>query len=707
MSLFDKLFKKNSAEKAPSVEEPEKNETIKASVVDDSDEAESGESESFSGSDVLDEMLIKGFYHNEAAFRNQVLRFPRFTMEHPATLGEVLPVLFTGIDASFKSLRVFSVGEIIKDVNDRRTIAGTQLFPLLLGGEYGESAGFTPNVVLLVGLDEKSPIKEIILHLKGTWGLPKKCYCMRVSLMVPPAKGEDSMHSFRPGTEESIKGSDYGQYSTSFLLMQDNGDMSGALREYEECEASMVRKQEKDEDLTEREMEIMRGRWEFRPTGDGIGYGRWLLGQERWFDAYRVLARVFRTFQRVIVNQPEDSDMMKVFLEISLDLGRCLRHMGRLDEATYHLSLAATRIVGARPELSELYAEMMDIRAADEHHGILEKSLKAGYEATSHPFSPKDTSVGFMMQELFRAPQGSLTSISVFRDGSDSVLSEQDPLKTWDYPLISLAEDGITAVIGYSPVYYITKNDSDKSILCTENVAIVRVKKAATGKDDSLFRFYVMVPPFAHDSDKQLAMPENIPEGISFLVGGKEGLPETVEPKDVGSFAQAVTHCYSFLEGLRAAKFAVDYYKARWSSLSNEEKGDFFDALYYAGFALMDFKYPEKAYYYLCIAAETKDARYIQEYLNSLSNSHDIRTLGEIDRTMNLEPAGNVAPEAVENWKLFLKRRKAYFLIDLERYVEAEVLLQEMLNCDDDLTRRFAKGELDYIIEQKQKKGLF
>ena len=73
---------------------------------------------------------------------------------------------------------------------------------------------------------------------------------------------------------------------------------------------------------------------------------------------------------------------------------------------------------------------------------------------------------------------------------------------------------------------------------------------------------------------------------------------------------------------------------------------------------------------------------------------------------MNMGSAENADRLQVEKWKLFLKRRKAYILIDAGRYVEAEVLLQEMMNSGDDMTRRFAKGELDYIIEQKQKKGL-
>ena len=43
----------------------------------------------------------------------------------------------------------------------------------------------------------------------------------------------------------------------------------------------------------------------------------------------------------------------------------------------------------------------------------------------------------------------------------------------------------------------------------------------------------------------------------------------------------------------------------------------------------------------------------------------------------------------------FLKRRKAYILIDRKRYSEAKQLLEEMLN--DPQSKEFAEGELKYI----------
>ena len=55
--------------------------------------------------------------------------------------------------------------------------------------------------------------------------------------------------------------------------------------------------------------------------------------------------------------------------------------------------------------------------------------------------------------------------------------------------------------------------------------------------------------------------------------------------------------------------------------------------------------------------------------------------------------------EGVLAWKhhmAFLKRRKAYILIDKNRLAEAEKLLMEMTN--DSLCKDFAEGELKYMI---------
>ena len=66
MSLIDKLFKKNIAGQASNNNEPTKDDPR--------------EKESMTGSSMLDQMFLKGFYSNESTFRNQAWRFPRFSL---------------------------------------------------------------------------------------------------------------------------------------------------------------------------------------------------------------------------------------------------------------------------------------------------------------------------------------------------------------------------------------------------------------------------------------------------------------------------------------------------------------------------------------------------------------------------------------------------------------------------------------------------
>ena len=45
----------------------------------------------------------------------------------------------------------------------------------------------------------------------------------------------------------------------------------------------------------------------------------------------------------------------------------------------------------------------------------------------------------------------------------------------------------------------------------------------------------------------------------------------------------------------------------------------------------------------------------------------------------------------------FLKRRKTFIYIEMERYDDAEALLQEMLESGDEESKDFAANELEYL----------
>lgn len=94
----------------------------------------------------------------------------------------------------------------------------------------------------------------------------------------------------------------------------------------------------------------------------------------------------------------------------------------------------------------------------------------------------------------------------------------------------------------------------------------------------------------------------------------------------------------------------------------------------------------------------------METFVNCLVNGHDFRAMNFIDSFLHEvmavtgeEPTEQTSPELQKavTFVAFLKRRKAYLLVQLERYDEAEKLLKHLLN--DPVSSDFALKELAYI----------
>lgn len=131
----------------------------------------------------------------------------------------------------------------------------------------------------------------------------------------------------------------------------------------------------------------------------------------------------------------------------------------------------------------------------------------------------------------------------------------------------------------------------------------------------------------------------------------------------------------------------------------------------------------EKANYYLQMLLPTMQRTYSEAYINCLVNSGDYRTLDVINHIIGrLEQVLNNTAnsydeenedddidmnihrdsedlEKVRSFVNFLRRRKAYLLINLGRYEEARTLLQILLQ--DPENSDFALNELAYIQKKK------
>ncbi|MBQ2120881.1 MAG: hypothetical protein II199_00135, partial [Bacteroidaceae bacterium] len=165
---------------------------------------------------------------------------------------------------------------------------------------------------------------------------------------------------------------------------------------------------------------------------------------------------------------------------------------------------------------------------------------------------------------------------------------------------------------------------------------------------------------------------------------------------------------------------AIPYLESAFENLSqemhllnNKHKNLFYEICYRIGFAYCDLKLYRDAYYYLDMVANVGSTKYMMEYVNCLVNSKDYRArtavenyLKQIDDFHGGAEAAvkdNSMPEETLDFYNFLKRRKAYLLVDLGFLDEAEVFLKSMLQ--DSNNGDFALNELAYIQRMKKTGG--
>ena len=144
-----------------------------------------------------------------------------------------------------------------------------------------------------------------------------------------------------------------------------------------------------------------------------------------------------------------------------------------------------------------------------------------------------------------------------------------------------------------------------------------------------------------------------------------------------------------------------EYLNSEWQSgeLSKEEKYYFFESCYCLGYCYSEIKLYEKAFYYLDIVWHIDDVNYKVEYINCLVNKNDFRALhiisSEIDRISDIAQNAAKLSDGYEWYYKFLMRRLVYIYVQIGKLDEAETMLKNMLNEDQD--EDFVLNELAYI----------
>lgn len=140
---------------------------------------------------------------------------------------------------------------------------------------------------------------------------------------------------------------------------------------------------------------------------------------------------------------------------------------------------------------------------------------------------------------------------------------------------------------------------------------------------------------------------------------------------------------------------------------SLEEQNLFLEVCYMLGFCYNELQQYDRAYYYLTFVTGINRTLYAEEYVNCMIYLGDYRSLMTIDGILEdlhnsiVEDEEGEFEQSVHPFLQFLYRRKAYVLVELHRFDEAEEILRQMI--DDPESGDFALDELAYIQQLREK----
>ena len=680
----------------------------------------------------FDMLVKKTFVHLESAYQNQEYVFRRAIETNRIILGELLEPILQVSKSSVISMavayRIEEAGDPIEEyvINNCDDIWNYDLFSCILKNKTDEGH-FTQGMFHETTLIVKTNKRNCIFVLTSLGGSETIKY-MRVSVLSPDNSVEDDGTSLKTQNTPLI---------TSFILSYSELENNPEYQTYSLIENSVKTKNERGQELSELEQEYIHGQFEFQGYYY-VGYGKWLFEQKRFYDTFSILERAFNYMKSRI--DETDTQQVKAFYDICNIIGVCLSNMDREDEACFYYRQGASGL--ALTEANKLalchaklgnpiamkqmtdwlmlvaqkygdhqnWSEEVKQFSADVPVELSRYKKKVDEEMESTPNYSEVITIGYILKELWGLNKKNLAPCMFVYNFDDNSFMEriEDIDVIFDYVLNKEDTLNKVFVLSCTHVHYKTNDEEDKSILC-HNAPIIISTHSIKGKDCTAnIRIDMMRQNFSNNDDKRDFVRLNIPLNATCTIGLPYGISYS---QDKDSLLVAIRKGIELVEEKR---FLEAYKLSKWifECVSNNLKDKmgikfesedellwdiFFESSYNVGYCLMELGKPHTAAYYLEISSHSMNYRHIQEYINCLSNSQDPQALEVIEDVMKHSPK----PESEEDLKpwnfhmAFLKRRKAYVLIDLKRYDDARKLLTEMLG--DPLCEGFAKDELNYL----------
>lgn len=190
----------------------------------------------------------------------------------------------------------------------------------------------------------------------------------------------------------------------------------------------------------------------------------------------------------------------------------------------------------------------------------------------------------------------------------------------------------------------------------------------------------------------------------------EQRLIANVESVDAARFVYRSRTLYRqkrYYEAISCLENAYRLLNSNIDKKSLEERNLFLEVCYMLGFCYNELQQYDRAYYYLTFVTGVNRTLYAEEYVNCMIYLGDYRSLMTIDGILEdlhnsiVEDEEGEFEQSVHSFLQFLYRRKAYVLVELHRFDEAEEMLRQMI--DDPESGDFALDELAYIQQLREK----
>lgn len=187
---------------------------------------------------------------------------------------------------------------------------------------------------------------------------------------------------------------------------------------------------------------------------------------------------------------------------------------------------------------------------------------------------------------------------------------------------------------------------------------------------------------------------------------------QTPQTRQLFLESKDLIHEKRYYEAIQRLKPVFQEMAEKYPAMDPENTHNFYEVCYLLGSCYTCLGQYKEGLYYLQPTISTRRITYTEMYVNCLVNSHDFRALGFVNELLqDLVPPIENEIEDEENYQEemhannafinFLKRRKAYMLVERKCYDDAEKILKEMLDEPD--SSDFALQELAFIQKNKGK----